>query len=409
MFLLPLSLQLSSQSVADVKAGLAVVNQKVVGTSCATGKGLLVSNRAMNFLLSDKIGSYLSQFNDLSFYKNNVTFDAGDGTFSLNHNLFQASGADTAIRSFLVVGARVNVANAFAAAFSDKPFQNRLGVTIKQTWLSTPKAYFTCSQKQGMDAERAILVQSLYADLDRQGADFEKSLLAILPSDIPGQNVEAVRDSLLKNFGRDMLEAYNKRFALSQSQSLIKRNAYRKITLSWTSVSVYLPVIRQQFLVTKALAENAQRKYSYPAELAFYHTKLTDWGGKGRLFLTVAGTVAQTNSVQSGLLKETGGVYTGEYRNYFTPSAKVQAVYFPPSSHIGLSGQLEQHFGEYNALNAVIGIPVVLIDKETAPAANFHFQVRYFDIGGQIQPLKSWKDKLSVGMTLGVPFSKIIY
>lgn len=409
MFLLPLSLRSHAQLTEDVKAKLALINQKVVNTSCSSGKGLLISERAMNLLLSDKIGSYLSQFNDLSFYKNNVTFDAGDGTFSLNHNLFQATGEDTSIRTFLVVGARANVSNAFAAAFANKPFQNRLGVTVKKTWLGKPRTYFDCLQKQEMDAERAILLQSLLTDLDRKAVEFERNLASIKSSDIPGQNIQAVKDSLRKKFGSEILDEYNKRFTVSQSQTLINRSAYKKITLSWTSISFYLPVIRQQFLVAKSLTQNSERKYSYPVELALYHTKLYEWGNKGRLFLGIAGTVLQNNSVQASLLNETNNVFSGEYRNFFTPSIKGQAIYFPPDSHIGLSGQIEQNFGEYNVLNAFVGIPIVLIDKETAPAATFHFQVRYFDISNQVMPSKSWKDKLSVGMTLGVPFSKIIY
>jgi hypothetical protein len=235
---------------------------------------------------------------------------------------------------------------------------------------------------------------------------------------------------LRKKFLADLRDEAIKRFSAAQSALLIKQSAYQKITVNWTSVSVYLPVMRQRFFVAESAAAPIERKHSFPVELALTHTRLLDWGAKGRLFFTVEASVFQNNAAQSNLLAETavgdylrlGGtdtlrlaelgranLYRGRYQNFFTPAARVQVVYFPPDSHIGLSGQWEQNFGRYNARNFVLGFPVVLIDKETNPAANFHFQIRYADAGNAVRPATPAKDKISVGLTVGVPFSKIIY
>ena len=63
----------------------------------------------------------------------------------------------------------------------------------------------------------------------------------------------------------------------------------------------------------------------------------------------------------------------------------------------------------HRLLNWMIGVPVVLIDKEGAPATNFEFQIRYFDVFNTESGGRNFTDKVSVGLTVGVPFSKIIY
>lgn len=423
-------LQGKTQSLPAVEAELTTLHRTLASTPCGKAAGRLISNRAMNAVLSDKVGSYLSQFTDLSFYKNNITFDAAGGTFSLNHNLFQPSGKDEAIRSFLVVGGRANIANAFASAFSNRAFQNEMGVTVKQTWLSSPKQYFDCSQKREMDAERAVILFSLFADLNKQAAAFEQQLARISSADVPGRNMDSVKAHLRKKFFTEAREEYNNRFALLQAQALIKRNGYRKLVVGWTSLSLYLPVVRQQFFVAPSLNAAIKRKLAYPVELALHHTRLIDLGKKGRFFFILSGTIFQNNTVQSQAsmpvsssdylrlggtdtlrLADLGrnNLYNGDYRNFFTPAIKAQVVYFPSISHIGISAQLEQNFGQHNSLSAVLGLPIVLIDREANPSANFQFQLRYADIGNKVAPSKPLKDKLSVGLTVGVPFSKIIY
>ena len=51
----------------------------------------------------------------------------------------------------------------------------------------------------------------------------------------------------------------------------------------------------------------------------------------------------------------------------------------------------------------------MLIDKTAAPAANFEFQIRCFDISHAVFNNKSFSDNVSINLTAAVPFSKIIY
>ena len=107
--------------------------------------------------------------------------------------------------------------------------------------------------------------------------------------------------------------------------------------------------------------------------------------------------------------RKINSIFIGNFKNFITPAVKLNFVYFPHASHIGISTSLEQNFGSYKAFNFTVGIPVVLIDKTTAPAANFEFRVIFFDLSHKVYPGRKLGDNISVGMTVGVPFSKIIY
>jgi hypothetical protein len=43
------------------------------------------------------------------------------------------------------------------------------------------------------------------------------------------------------------------------------------------------------------------------------------------------------------------------------------------------------------------------------PAITFESQVLFFDMTNTILPSKKFGDKVSIGVTVGVPFSKVIY
>src|SRR5882762_7500420 len=89
---------------------LKTINRTIANAPCSTGRGDLVSNRAMNIFLSEKAGYYLSGSDDLTLYKNSVVANAAEGTLAVYHNLHQPHGVDERVRSFLSIGARANVA-----------------------------------------------------------------------------------------------------------------------------------------------------------------------------------------------------------------------------------------------------------------------------------------------------------
>ena len=101
--------------------------------------------------------------------------------------------------------------------------------------------------------------------------------------------------------------------------------------------------------------------------------------------------------------------YLGNYENFITPSAQFRLVYFPVEYHLGLSILVQQNFGKYNFLNSRIGIPVVLINSKKTPAIDFEFYVSFTDITNQSETKNTPENKTFVGMSLGIPLSRLMY
>jgi hypothetical protein len=348
----------------------------------ASPDGLPISNRAMNIFLSNKIGYYLSSINDLTLYKNSVLFNAATGTLAVDHSLYQPKGLDQRVRSFTTIGVQANVADAFAATYSNRPFDNRFGFLTKQTWITKGHSHCTPGQKQAMDAIRAGILHQLERDTARQ------------------------------QFNTDLRDEYYYAFALQQSEMLIKTSNYKDLTLSWTSVSLYIPLITENIPVAPALPDSLTTRHAWPLQLNITHTKLWESTRSGRFYLTIAGDL-RLNNARDGYQLETvtspKWAYIGAYSNFLTPTLKGQIIYLPPTSHFGISVQLEQNFGPYHALNGILGLPIVLINKKSEPVCNFEFQVRFFDLSHTVQAGRGLPGRTSIGLTIGVPFSKIAF
>jgi hypothetical protein len=374
---------LTSRALAQSPDSLILQLKTIDAATKASPNGLPISNRAMNIFLSNKIGYYLSSINDLTLYKNSVLFDAATGTLAVNHSLYQPHGLDERVRSFTTIGVQANVADAFAATYSNRPFDNRFGFITKQTWISRGHSSCTPGQKQAMNALRAGILHHLEQDTARA------------------------------QFDADLRDEYYYAFALQQSETLIKTSNYKDLTLSWTSVSIYIPLITENIMVIpSALPDSPTTRHAWPLQLNITHTKLWESTRAGRFYLTIAGDL-RLNNARDGYQLETvtspKWAWIGTYSNFLTPTLKGQFLYLPPTSHFGISVHLEQNFGPYHALNGILGVPIVLINKKSEPVCNFEFQVRFFDLSHTVQAGRGLPGRTSIGLTIGVPFSKIAF
>jgi hypothetical protein len=419
----------NAQTPAQIIAELNAVNSKVANTPCNTGQGMLISNKAMNIFLSNKVSSYLSDDGDISLYKNYVNLNAADGSIAINHNFHQPVDSDDWVRSFVVIGARANVANAYAARFSNKYFDNRLGFVLQNTWMGKPVTYYDkCgSQKQSMDAQRAEIVHSLEAEINRKAADFERAVDAIKPADIPGQDPNTAKTKLRQDFYAALRAEYLQKFSQAQSDLLINTGNYNLVADNWTTIGIYIPIIPQKFEVSSDFAGEVAQRENYPLELSITHTRFWEASKFGRVFFTLNAKAFINNSIQSGAMLDAnisgpgatdgtntialndGDRFIGNYQNYITPVVAGKLVYIPPSSHIGVSFRIDKNFGTYHALNSMLGIPIVLIDKNGVPAINFEAQLLFADMTGTIKGSQLPGNKNAIGLTVSIPFSKIVY
>jgi hypothetical protein len=417
-----------AQSTSQIVAELTAINAKVTNTPCNTGQGMLISNKAMNIFLSNKVSSYLSDGTDLSLYKNYVVLNAAEGSIAIDHNFHQPVDSDDWVRSFFVLGARVNIANAYSARFSNKYYDNRLGFLVQHTWMGTPRTYYNnCgSQKMAMDAQRAEIVHGLAIALRRKAADFEHGLDSIGQAEVPGQNLNGVKAKLRKDFYAGLRAEYLQKFSEQQSALLINTNNFDLVTDSWTTAGIYIPVITQKFMIAADVNSAVTRHLNYPAELSVTHTRFWESNKFGRLFFTLNGKVIINNSVQSGLLYhadafgetsvaanalflDKGNLFIGSYKNFVTPTASAKVAWLPLTSHFGLSFRIEKNFGDYHAWNAILGVPIVLIDKNEVPAITFEAQVLFSDMTNSLKNTSLPFNRTAIGFTVGIPFSKIVY
>ncbi|MBS1603807.1 MAG: hypothetical protein JST42_14165 [Bacteroidetes bacterium] len=360
--------------------------QQLEAIHAATIKSPLpISERAMNIYLSNKLGYYLSDPNDLTLYKNSVLLDAATGQVAVNHSLYQPKGLDQRTKTFTSIGVKTNVRDVR---------YTRFGFLAKQTWITKEHIrYADPAEKTTMDALTTGILQTLTKEIRTRAADFKTT------------------DSTVRQqFNTDLRDEYYYTFALRQSEMLARRLDYSLITLDWTSLSCYIPLITENTRVAPAPASAFTTRHGYPLQLELSHTRLWESVPAGRFYLTITAGLLLNNSRDGYQLDTTASkeYYLGDYSNFLTSTVTARFAWFPPTSHVGFSLHAEQSFGPYHALNGYLGVPIVLIDKKAEPACNFEFEVRFFDLANTLPPGRG-PGKTAIGLTVGIPFSKIAF
>jgi hypothetical protein len=434
---------LQAQS-ANIIADLNSINKEVANTSCNAGKGKLISNRAYNLFIGYKVGTYLSNVNDLSFYKNNIIINTFDGTVAVNHNVFEAKGKDEPVKSVLFFGVKANAGDVFVKSILNKKISNEFGINVKQTWVGKSKTFFNkCissnaasashvpNPKVYMDGERSIILHRIESEIIKKSAEFDSALNKIDTSNgTVRQSSDATKQAVTMRFYNDLKDEYYRKFAGLQAEVLEETKSYNYTTINWTSINAYIPLATEKFTVSETLNSSVNEKHPYTFGLTISHTRFWESTKIGRIFLTLTGSVNWNNSKKSYALnkvsfndyKNRGGtdtlhlvqlkedeVYMGDYKSFITPTLSARLIYFPPDYHFGLSFLLEQNIGTYNLLNGALGIPIVLIDKKALPSVNLEFQFRFFDLSKKIKANNYFTPGNSLGLTAGIPLSKIIY
>ncbi|RFM28479.1 hypothetical protein DXN05_06640 [Deminuibacter soli] len=425
-----------AQNAAAIFDTLQAINQRIAALPCSTGKAQLVSNRAMNLYLTDKVGTYLSDNIDLSYHINTLVFNSSEGTVAVTHNLYSPKGKDDAVHSMMSIGIKTNIFNAWNAAFANKQYNNELGFTLKYNWIGSSKTYATpCNgskpnARQLMDAQRASLLHLLGDRMNNDATAFEQSLRKIQTAEIPGQDTAVANQYLRTTYYANLENDYALNFAASQAQALIDVHPYNLITSNWTSIYACIPLLTKTFTVTPGFTGDFTNRHPWPWQVVLSHTRLWESSAAGRFLATFRASAFYNNAASAKMLLQTnlagyrdnGGtdtayfgahpthdVYVGDYKNFVTPALSAQLVYIPPEWHFGLTCMLEQHLGTDHVLNGKLAVPMVLINRKGAPTATLEFQVRFYDMAKVVQQNTSFGDRTSVGVTIGVPFERVAF
>jgi hypothetical protein len=301
-------------------------------------------------------------------------------------------------------------------------------------WLGKVKTQFANAdkpvQKKSMDALRSAILHSLETEINKKEADFNIALASVDTADIPGQDIAKAKELMKQEFDELLKEEYEEKFASQQAATLTKTNHFKLISTYWTSIHAYIPLLSPDYYVASSLHTNFEHEHAYPLQLTISHTRLWESAKAGRLFVTASADLLMNNSKLSyGLDKVNMAAYTaaggtdtlhnaalknnkayiGNYESFVTPTLQARFVYFPFNSHIGISFLIQQSFGSYDLLNSKISIPVVLINSKKTPAANFDFYVLLLDMTNKMKTATAPVSKTIVGLSVGVPLSRLMF
>ncbi len=420
-FLIPI--KLISQSADSIINNFKEVNAIIKNIDCTDGQ--LISNRAMNLFMADRVGYYLANHENLTFCKNNVTLNTGTGIFSMTHSFFEPTGADLPLKSFNALGLKANIFDAYKATKNKTTFNNELGITYKQFWLSKPKTILNnCDEKTASNSSSELIFNELKNEITLKSTNFEMELLGISNLN------EKIKKELKRGFYASLNEEYSRKFATAQFRDLFENMRFKKTSMNWTNLSVFVPVIRQRYIVASDLNSNFNVKKSYPAALSINHTRFSEWKNATKVYVNLRAGLLSNNSINTTILenytletyrglggknvsyfldKQLDRASIGDFRNFLTPNLSAQIVYFPPQNHFGISAKLEQNFGKFKALNGTLGIPVVLIDKQSYALSNFEIQIHFFDLSNSLNYSKKLNDNISIGLTWGQAIGRNVY
>ena len=420
-FLLPCR-GIFAQATVDIAAEIKAINSTVVGS----GGNAVISNRAMNVFMADKTG-YAGSSDDVSFFTNYVTFNSTDGIFTVNHNFQIPKGIDEPLKNLFSVGFKANI-NSIGAAFMDKHFDDELGITLNYKWLGKVKTQANARQQQSMNALRAALFYTLQSAIDKEIADFTIALDKTLATDIPGESMDSAKALMKQNFYADLNEKYEALFASRQAELLTKTVNFKKISFGYTSFTATIPIISPTYTVAPVISASFKQRHPYPLQLMLAHTRLWESGNRGRLFVTLSGGLLLNNSklsygldkINASSYKAMGGTdtstlaqkskaYTGLYKTFVTPEVKARILYYPTNSHVGFSVMAEQHIGKDNLLIGRIGVPIVLINSQKTPVVDVECYIAFFDINHAVKNLQGRGSRTTVGVAVGIPFSRLMY
>jgi hypothetical protein len=429
--------------VAKIMDNLSNLNQEVVSKKCEDATHMIVTHRGLNHFFADKIGSYLSESGDISLFKNYATLNTSGGEFSINRNFGKIQN-DGPLAPLTAIGLKTRISEGFAAIFSGESFSNDLGLLFKRTWFGRGTTSFgNCpneingvkdnrpTQKALMNAKRSFILHNLEVEMTNKAQDFEAVLSKMRGAEFDKPDeLRAAKEGLRTAFYKNLSREYIKKFAEQESKALGSDSSYNMMTTHWTTITVYVPVTTQKFSIAPSVNEAFVNEQLYPWKVNFNYSEIMESQNAGRIILYFDAGIFQNNSVNTRSVdkiklteyKNRGGTdtvhfaeldteeaFVGAYHRFITPFTKLQLVWFPKSSNAGVSLQIEKNFGKFDPFNARIGMPIRFNDRNGNPNVNFELQLRASDLNKAVNSNLSFGKRLSIGFSVGLPFSNKIY
>jgi len=424
----------SAQEFKDYRSFL-----KNTDDSISAKEKWIISDRGFNVFFARKTALYLAEEGDLTLFKNYAILSSEEGKFSFGHNFVNnPEKANGRVKWIATPSISTGLKDKYAAVVSDKKFENDLSISVKMTKIGRGfvrhdkvKQFqgeaitkgVENAQKDTMSFERRILMNSLLYDLSQDSLKLINSLNN--PTD-EGMLKEKKKEAIGK-----LLKKYKSSYYEKEAEILEERELYNFAFGHWFSVKGDFPVSAKEYYIADSVKGKFSKKdvYLWSGEIN-YNLFMEGIGGK--FFLSTGMGTFSNNSAKAEILDkitydqiiQMGGTdtietaivdskeeaYIGKYKTFITTQANLDVVWFPfTSEHVGVRVRYEMNFGEYNPSTLKIGIPIKLQGKDKDKVINLELQAKMFDVTNTYKPEDSFTKKLSMGISVGLPFSSMIY
>ncbi|WP_282123597.1 hypothetical protein [Algibacter mikhailovii] len=294
--------------------------------------------------------------------------------------------------------------------FKNGDIQNDIGINLKYTWVGRGIIDFRGYERQIDNLKQEVIVPNNVKEVkdNIKNKVYEKEI------DTYKKVYETNLPKKLGTFYEDKYEEIYSKMAEEEIAFIRKEKLYNFLWDHYVTFEALLPVTERSYnLLPDVNQSSATTETFMPWKTLLGYTSFWKRGNEQIIYLSAFGSVfnnnnaeiekldkfnlQQPNASNNDVIEKTTEVFIGDFEQFVTTNIKIEGVtYFLRKGSIGLSGALEQNFGEYDALNWKLGVPFSLKDKKGKPTVNFELQ---------------WKEVNKnhlVGIGVGFAFGKFI-
>lgn len=378
----------------------------------AENRNRVVNYKALNILFADEVSSYIGDSKDLSLQKGYALISTADKTLFIGGTWdFGRDDKLKKLTHLLTVGLKGDLKDDFSTVFKNGEAKNNIGLNIKYTWIGKGILNFGKHKETIIRYRENILRTEFQKELDKYLKDEgDKDKIKVLEA-LSGKDLDKAKEESI--YSKKAKEIYTK--IADAEVKLIKENKiYNWLWDHYIVFEGYMPITKKSYaILPDTNTSTTKTEEVLPFKLLAGYTNFWKQSNGNVFYLSGILSAFNNNNAaiedlenfnlqkpnvnNSNLIEETTSVFVGEFEEFITSNFKVEAVsYFVKEGMFGLSAAVEQNFGDYDALNWKLGLPVSLKDKEGKPTVNFELQWK--EVNG---------DHL-VGIGVGFAFGKFI-
>jgi len=368
--------------------------------------GKLLSPRALNLYFARQTAALLSTTTDLSLNNAYALLDDKDGRLFAGGSIGFRKSEESRMWGALTLGAKANVKDGFSKLSSEGKFQNDIGASIK----------FTLVGRGTISYAKEDSIHKLKV---RKFVEAEAMMRAQDLMEWGEKNYKAHDDDEERSAAYKKQQGKVEKELLAATVDEVESQPwYTRSRMTWLSAEVYVPLTRSEYLIADSATALEARKEMYkPWTASLTYTWLWKYPKLGLFFVTGSAGLERNNSVlaediedlkfQSSTVRSDGDtlllanfededVYVGEFKQFWTPTASITGSWMIGNLPFGVSGSIERMFGDVEAWNWKLGVPVSLRGKDGKRSVNFELQ---------------WRERFNghtVGVSVGLPFGDFL-